>query len=397
MNFIDILAPFAIRHGQASGVLPSLILAQGILESGSGTSDLAVHANNLFGIKAGSGWTGPVYTKRTAEQRSDGTTYYIDADFRKYPSYEGCVIDLCHKYVNGTGWEDHNRYAAVLNQTDYKKITGAVYAAGYATDVNYPAKLNKLIEQYDLTKFDKEADNVAYTIINKFISASLYPLKAPYTMVPEYITIHNTYNDATAANEIAYMTRNVTGPTAAVGYHVAIDDKQAVQAIPFTRNAFHAGDGSKGAGNRKSIGIEICYSKSGGPRYKTAEANAVEYVAHLLKQYNWGIERVKWHRDWSGKECPHRIIEEGRTTAVRNAIANRLAELNAITTTPKEGTRMFNPSSPTLNAAYEQFLAGAAKDRFITDKWLTDFKAGKLSLDDALALKVIVDQRNDNK
>ena len=61
-----------------------------------------------------------------------------------------------------------------------------------------------------------------------------------------------------AANEIAYMTRNTT----VVGYHVAIDDKQAVQAIP-THNAFHAGDG-QGKGNRASIGIEICYSKSGG-------------------------------------------------------------------------------------------------------------------------------------
>lgn len=78
---------------------------------------------------------------------------------------------------------------------------------------------------------------MSYTIINIFIPATLYPLKAPYAMMPEYITIHNTYNDATAANEIAYMTRN-TNP---VSYHVAIDDKQALQAIPFTRNAFHAG------------------------------------------------------------------------------------------------------------------------------------------------------------
>ncbi|XKI12328.1 hypothetical protein GGGNBK_11810 [Sporosarcina sp. ANT_H38] len=63
---------------------------------------------------------------------------------------------------------------------------------------------------------------MAYTIINSFIPATLYPLKAPYPMIPEYITIHNSYNDATAANEIAYMTRN-TNP---VSYHVAIDDKK---------------------------------------------------------------------------------------------------------------------------------------------------------------------------
>ncbi len=61
---------------------------------------------------------------------------------------------------------------------------------------------------------------------------------------------------------------------------------------------------------------------------------------------------------------------------------------------PKEGeTRMFNPSSITLKTAYEQFLMDAIKEGLIVDKWLLDFKADKLSLDDALALKVIVDQR----
>lgn len=227
---------------------------------------------------------------------------------------------------------------------------------------------------------------MSYQIINKFIDTSLYALKSPYSMKPETITLHNTYNDATAANEIAYMTRNGT----VVGYHVAIDDKQAVQAIPFTRNAFHAGDGGKGAGNRKSIGIEICYSKSGGPKYTAAEANTVEYVAHVLKQYGWGIDRVKWHRDWSGKKCPHRIIDEGRTQSVKDRIAKLLAELNA--PPKKEETRMFKPSSPTLKKSVIDKIETATKAKILNDsKWLTQAKAGTLSLDDALALSVYID------
>lgn len=229
---------------------------------------------------------------------------------------------------------------------------------------------------------------MAYVIVNSYIPTSLYPLKAPFTMVPEYVTIHNTYNDATAANEIAYMTRNNT----VVGYHVAIDDKQVVQAIPFTRNAYHAGDGQS-KGNRASIGIEICYSKSGGSKYVAAEENTVEYVARFLKQYGWGIDRVKWHRDWSGKKCPHRIIEEGRTQSVKDRIAAKLKELNNPAPPKGEVIRMFKPSSATLKTAFEQFLTGAIKDGTIAAKWLTDFKADKLPLDDALALKVIVDQR----
>lgn len=166
MNFVEKFAPFAVKHGIANGVLPSLIIAQGILESGSGTSELATKANNLFGIKVGSGWTGPTYTKRTSEQRPDGTIYYIDAAFRKYPSFEGCVIDLIHKYTHGTGWEHFNRYAAILNQKDYKKATAALQAAGYATDIRYAEKLNQRIEQYNLTKYDKEVINVVKIYID---------------------------------------------------------------------------------------------------------------------------------------------------------------------------------------------------------------------------------------
>ncbi|WP_445683720.1 peptidoglycan recognition protein family protein [Sporosarcina sp. FSL K6-3457] len=230
---------------------------------------------------------------------------------------------------------------------------------------------------------------MAYIIITNLIPTSLYPLKATYPMSAKYITIHNTANDATAINEIAYMTRNKN----ATSYHVAIDDKHVVQGIPFTRNGWHAGDGN-GDGNRQSIGIEICYSKSGGARYKESEENTIEYVAYLLKKFGWNIDRVKWHRDWSGKNCPHRIIDEGRMLTVRNKIAKRLAELNTVKPIlPKEDIRMFNPSSATLKAAFEQYLVEAVKKGLMTDKWLTDYRAGKLSLDDALALKVIIDQR----
>lgn len=66
-----------------------------------------------------------------------------------------------------------------------------------------------------------------------------------------------------------------------------------------------------GPGNRKSIGIEICYSKSGGSRFDAAEQNAAYLTALLLKKYGWGISRVKRHRDWMNKYCPHRTMDRG--------------------------------------------------------------------------------------
>ncbi|WP_343675378.1 N-acetylmuramoyl-L-alanine amidase, partial [Chitinophaga sp.] len=70
-------------------------------------------------------------------------------------------------------------------------------------------------------------------------------------MTAEYITIHNTYNDASAANEVSYMIGN----TSSTSFHFAVDDKEVRQGIPTDRNAWHTGDGKNGTGNRKSIGV----------------------------------------------------------------------------------------------------------------------------------------------
>ena len=134
-----------------------------------------------------------------------------------------------------------------------------------------------------------------------------YSIKCPNTMNPEFIVIHNTYNDASAANEIAYMHRNNNKKS----FHYAVDDKEIIQGIDLNRNSWNAGDGSNGKGNRKGISIEICYSKSGGDRFVKAEQNAAELTAKLLKDYGWGIDKVTKHQDYSGKYCPHRTLDNG--------------------------------------------------------------------------------------
>lgn len=134
------------------------------------------------------------------------------------------------------------------------------------------------------------------------ISSSKYGVKCPYTMTPKGICIHNTANDASARNEISYMQSNNNE----VSFHIAVDDKEAIQGLPFDRNAWHAGDGGSGQGNRNYIAVEICYSKSGGSRFEAAEKRAAKEVAALLKKYGWGTDKIKDHRSFSGKNCPHR-------------------------------------------------------------------------------------------
>lgn len=139
------------------------------------------------------------------------------------------------------------------------------------------------------------------------LPTNMYSIKCPYSMVPRFIVVHNTANDASAYNEIKYMQTNRNK----VSFHYAVDDKEAILGLPLTRAARHAGDGDSGKGNRYGIAIEICYSKSGGARFMAAERNAAMLIAKLLVEYGWDISRVTTHRDYSGKYCPHRTLDLG--------------------------------------------------------------------------------------
>lgn len=139
------------------------------------------------------------------------------------------------------------------------------------------------------------------------VDESKWNIKCPYEMKPEYITVHNTANDASAENEVKYMISNDNE----VSFHYAVDDKEAVQGILTNRNSWNAGDGVNGTGNRKSISVEICYSKSGGDRFIQAEKNTAQVVADLLHGWDLSLDRVKKHQDWNGKYCPHRTLDMG--------------------------------------------------------------------------------------
>jgi N-acetylmuramoyl-L-alanine amidase CwlA len=167
-------------------------------------------------------------------------------------------------------------------------------------------------------------------IVKKIVPEGKYGIKCPYTMKPSRIVVHNTANDASALNEIAYMTNNNNE----VSYHYAVDDKMIVQGIEENRSSWHAGDGANGLGNREGIAIEICYSKSGGERFIKAEQNAVDLIVNILKRYGWGINKVTKHQNYSNKYCPHRTLDMGWDRFIK-MIEDKL---NGSEPTPKPST-----------------------------------------------------------
>ncbi len=156
------IAPLYQASMAKTGMLASVGIAQFCLESGYGSTDLALHANNLHGMKAnlsgntwsGSSWDGnSVYTKKTSEQDETGREYYITADFRKYSKCEDSIADRAAYFSNAMNGRN-KRYPGLIGERDYKTAIQIVKDGGYATDTKYVDKLVNLVERWNLTQYD---------------------------------------------------------------------------------------------------------------------------------------------------------------------------------------------------------------------------------------------------
>jgi LysM repeat protein len=142
-QYIQAYKDGAIAEMHKFGIPASITLAQGMLESANGNSDLAVSANNHFGIKCHNDWTGPTFIKDDDKKNEC---------FRKYASVYDSFDD--HSLFLTT----HSRYAFLfeLKTTDYKGWAHGLKQAGYATNPKYPDLLINLIERYELYKYDTD-------------------------------------------------------------------------------------------------------------------------------------------------------------------------------------------------------------------------------------------------
>ncbi|MCZ6914226.1 MAG: glucosaminidase domain-containing protein [Rickettsia endosymbiont of Ixodes persulcatus] len=141
LSYIDEFKAVAIEEMNAYGIPASITLAQGILESGSGNSDLAKYANNHFGIKCTSDWKGKNYF-RDDDQKNDCFRVYKDAR---------------ESFKDHSEFLKRKRYSALfqLDKNDYKSWALGLKTAGYATNPKYPDMLINTIEKYQLYQYDQ--------------------------------------------------------------------------------------------------------------------------------------------------------------------------------------------------------------------------------------------------
>ena len=156
------VGPLFTADQKKSGILASVSMAQFILESGYGKSELALGANNCFGMKkslSGNTWSDSVwdgvsiYKKKTQEQKPDGSYVTVTAEFRKYANVEDSIADHS-AYLLGAKNGEKLRYDGLKGCSDYKKAVQIIKDGGYATSLTYVEKLCSIIEKWKLTKWD---------------------------------------------------------------------------------------------------------------------------------------------------------------------------------------------------------------------------------------------------
>ena len=171
-NFISSIKSASIDGYKKYNILPSLTIAQAILESGWGQSQLSTQANNLFGIKAYSDWNGATVTMATKEY-VNGNYITINAKFKAYSSWSDSIKD--HNELLAT-----QRYSKVRQASNYKEACYAVQECGYATAPDYATALINMIESYNISAIDEECKTSQYPIcVELFVTREAQYRKGP--------------------------------------------------------------------------------------------------------------------------------------------------------------------------------------------------------------------------
>lgn len=366
VQFIENIAALVKKYAPQYNIkVYSPIIAQAILESSSGTSELAVNANNFFGLKYRTGRCPTacgVYIKTASEQNADGTYTHSAAQWMKFPNMEACVKG----YFDFT---NISNYSAIKGVTDPRVYIENIKKAGYATSLEYVDKIMNVIRLYNLTKYDTSVEltylvqkgdtlskiaskfNMHYTEIasyNGILNPNLIrvgqvlriPSKnatetPPYKNVTQYTLKENlahksNYGSQRSLDSIRFIVIHYTGndgdtdeangkyfngANRGASAHYFVDDDSVTVVVPDNFVAYHCGTKNtyyhKTCRNSNSIGIEMCDTQKNGVYDLSSKtrANVVALTKELMKKYNIPISNVVRHYDVTHKKCPAYFVD----------------------------------------------------------------------------------------
>lgn len=355
-SFIEKIA--VLYQAVPSKLLVSIRVAQSVIESSYGNSELARNANNYAGIKASAPWTGKVYNKDSQEERQ-GVLRFENSDFRKYDTIEDFIVD--HSNFCESTEARKQIYAPVLQSKDYK-VQAQGLTGTYATDREYGKKLIDVIERYNLTQYDKEDDRMTIkkpVIIDRTKQALGYPSTGYYAKRYlsniKQIVWHYTWSDhnGDAMDNIKLHEnywRSHHGWDIG-GYHYYMDKRgKIVQNYPLTTVTY-------GAGQLNPQLVHICCEGKGN--YTPEQIKAREEITlWLMYELKITADNVKGHKEipYNSTSCPgYSVAQSNQFRADLKAKYNSLLK-GANTTTNSRFVDLPNYKAPAK--AFDELKVG---------------------------------------
>lgn len=312
-EFIETIGAYVQKYAPAYGIcVHSPIIAQAVLESARGTSELAVNANNYFGLKYKPGRcptaTGS-YTKVGSEQKADGTYASATMQWFAFPDMEACVRGY-FDFIN------NSRYANLKGVTDPGEYLKNIRADGYATSLKYVDNLMAVIREYDLIRFDgKKVESMSNSTLATYTRIS--PNKtSPRNHKIDTITIHCMAGNLTVercGEGFAKRTR-----MASSNYGIGSDGRIGL----YVEEKDRSWCSSNKANDMRAITIEVANDGGAATGWHVSDAAMTSLIALVtdicrrngIKQLLWKGDKkligqvekqnMTVHRWFKNKACP---------------------------------------------------------------------------------------------
>lgn len=291
------MVPLYISEGEIEGVRGDIAFAQSCLETGNFTfkgSAVTLDQNNFAGMGV---------TENGMKGNSWKTSLLgIRAQIQHLKAY------ACNQRLNQTCVDPRFTYVVrgCAEFVEYLGIQENPHHYGWAAGKNYGQEIIRILNAIMEENEEETEMNINTTLISNNNSYA--------GQVPKYIVIHNTDNYAAGADAHAHAKAQHDGNFSGYSAHVFVDDKEAYQALPYNRGAWHVGVNYGGrlfgvCSNHNSIGIEMCVQS--GYNYEKAFQNTVNVCKQLMKQYGIDADHVLQHYDVCAKNCPSAIRTKG--------------------------------------------------------------------------------------
>lgn len=349
--FIQEIAQYVKKYASSFGIkVHSPIIAQAILESATGTSELAINAHNYFGLKYKPNrcttHCGDYY-KVGSEQNLDGL--YVSSVMRwfKFDSVENCVKGY-FEFINIA------RYSNLKGITSPTEYLEKIKADGYATSINYVSNLLRVIEKYDLTKYDIISEDKTMEIKQCLLTKNRC-YKTNKKIKPTQIVVHSTGANNPNLKRYVQPDDGLLGTntnkndwnrdTVSVCVHAFIGkDKNGkvccYQTLPYDIRPWGCGRGKKGSYNNNAIQFEICEDSLTNKQYfDEAFGLAIDYCVYLCDKYGIKPNNIVSHQEAykqgyasNHADCDHWLIKFGKNmdwfrSEVKTRLGNNVVEV----------------------------------------------------------------------